>query len=177
MTFFDTSFSYTTVCARMTAVTLALFLLAAAAVHAAPTGDAGSETEEIMTAMIPMGKHMLEKQGEFAPYGGAMTPDGKVVTVEEYNGTKPPPSQEIITTLQTHFRAGALTGKYKATGLFSDVEVLPPGGPEKTRAIAAALDHHDNYSVVIYFPYKIVAGKVEFNEVFASPGENKVFQK
>jgi len=177
MTFFDTSFSYTTVCARMTAVTLALFLLTAAAVHADPMGDAGSETEAIMTAMIPVGTHMLEQQGQFAPYGGAMTPDGKVVAVEEYDRTKPPPSEEIITTLQTHFRAGALTGKYKATGLFSDVEVVPPGGTEKTHAIAAALDHRDNYSVVIYFPYKIVAGKVQFDEVFASPGENKVFQK
>ena len=163
--------------ARLHAVTLALSLLAAATVHAASTGDAGSETEAILLAMIPIGKQLLEKQGKFVPYGGAMTMDGKVVTVAGYKGTEPPPSQEIIDTLNFSFRTGALTGKYKATGLFSDIEISQAEGKEKTRAIAAALDHQDNYSVVIYFPYKIVAGKVQFDQVSALPGENKVFQK
>lgn len=164
--------------ARLNAVTLALLLLAASAVHSAPIADAGSETEAILLAMIPIGKQLLEKQGKFVPYGGAMTMDGKVVTVAGYSGTEPPPSPEsIIDALNFAFRTGALTGTYKATGLFSDVEASPPGNKEKTRAIAATLDHQDNYSVVIYFPYKIVAGTVHFDEVFASPGENKVFQK
>jgi hypothetical protein len=163
--------------ARLHVVTLALSLMAATTVHAAPIADAGSETEAILLTMIPIGKQLLEKQGKFVPYGGAMTMDGKVVTVAGYNGTEPPPSQEIIDALNVAFRTGALTGTYKATGLFSDVEVAPPGSKEKTRAIAAALDHQDNYSVVIYFPYKIVAGKVQLDEVLASPGENKVFQK
>ncbi len=163
--------------ARLHAATLALSLLAAATVHAAPIGDAESDTEAILLAMIPIGKQLLEKQGTFVPYGGAMTMDGKVVTVAGYSGTEPPPSQEIIDALNFAFRTGALTGKYKATGLFSDVEASPPGNKEKTRAIAAALDHQDNYSVVIYFPYKIVAGKVQLDEVFASPGENKLFLK
>ncbi len=163
--------------ARLSAMTFALSLSAAATVHPAPTGDAGSETEAIMIAMIPMGKQMLEKQGKFVPYGGAMTMDGKVVTVAGYKRPEPPPSQEIIDALNVAFRAGALTGTYKATGLFSDVEVSPPGGKENTRAIMVALDHHDNYSMVIYFPYKIIGGTVHLYEVFALPGENKVFQK
>lgn len=170
-------FACTTVYARLHAVTLALCILAATTVHAAPMGDAGSETEAILLAMIPIGKQLLEKQGQFVPYGGAMTMDGKVVTVVGYSGTEPPPSQEIIDALNFAFRTGALTGTYKATGLFSDVEFSPPGGKEKTRAIAAALDHQDNYSVVIYFPYKIVADKVQFDQVSALPGENKLFQK
>ncbi len=163
---------------RITTIALALLVFTAPVAHGASVGNVGSETEEILTAMIPLAKEMLEKHGQFAPYGCAMTLDGKVVTVAESSGTKPPPSEEIITALQTDFRAGALTGKYKATGLFSDVEVVPPGATEKTHAIEAALDHkQDNYSVLIYFPYKIVAGKVQFEEVFASPGANKVFQK
>ncbi|MBH0190414.1 MAG: hypothetical protein HP492_01320 [Nitrospira sp.] len=170
----NTRFHWT---ARLNAIILALSLLAASTVHAASIGDAGSETEAIMAAMIPMGKQMLEKQGKFAPYGGAMTMDGKVVTVAGYSGTEPPPSQEIIDALNVAFRTGALAGTYKATGLFSDVEVSPPGGKDKTRAIMSSLDHQDNYSVVIYFPYKIFAGKVHLYEVFALPGENKVFQK
>ena len=177
MATFNAPFACTSVYARLHAVTLALSLLAAATVHAAPIADAGSETEAILLAMIPIGKQLLEKQGTFVPYGGAMTMDGKVVTVAGYSGTEPPPTPEIIDALNFAFRTGALTGKYKATGLFSDVEVSSPGNKEKTRAIAAALDHQDNYSVVIYFPYKIVAGKVEFDQVTALPGENRLFLK
>ncbi|MBH0179894.1 MAG: hypothetical protein HP491_19050 [Nitrospira sp.] len=163
--------------ARLNAIILALSLLAAATVHAASMGDSGSETEAILLAMIPIGKQLLEKQGKFVPYGGAMTMDGKVVTVAGYSGPEPPPAQEIIDALNVAFRTGALEGTYKATGLFSDVEVSPPGGKEKTRAIVAVLDHQDNYSVTIYFPYKIIGGTVHLFEVFALPGENKVFQK
>jgi hypothetical protein len=162
---------------RLEAIALALCVLTATAAQGTPVVDASSETEEIMTTMIPLAKQMLEKHGTFAPYGGAMTTNGKVVTVVGYSGTELPPSQEIITALNAAFRAGAAAGQYKATGLFSDVEVVPPSSAEKTHAIAAALDHDDNYSVVIYFPYKIVAGTVQFDEVFASPGEGKVFQK
>jgi hypothetical protein len=161
----------------MNTVILGIVLLAASPVHAASIGDAGSDTEAILLAMIPIGKQLLEKQGKFVPYGGAMTMDGKVITVAGYSGTEPPPSQEIIDALNYAFRTGALTGTYKATGLFSDVEVSSPGSNEKTRAIAAALDHQDNYSVVIYFPYKIVAGKVQFDQVSALPGENRLFLK
>src|SRR5689334_18509702 len=125
--------------ARLHAITLALSLTATATVPAASIGDAGSETEAILLAMIPIGKQLLEKQGKFVPYGGAMTMDGKVITVAGYSGTEPPPSQEIIEALNFAFRTGALTGTYKATGLFSDVEISSPGSNEKTRAIAVAL--------------------------------------
>lgn len=173
----NASFSCTTVCARINAVTLALCVLTATVAHGAPVGDASSETEQIMTTMIPLAKQMLEKHGAFAPYGGAMTPNGEVVPVVGYSGTEPPPSQEIIDALNAAFRAGADAGQYKATGLFSDVEVVPPGATERTHAVAVALDHQDDYSIVIFFPYKIVDGTVEFDVVYASPGESHMFKK
>ncbi len=127
--------------------------------------------------MLPFGQQMLEKHGEFYPYGGATTIDGKVISVGGYEGSEHPPSQNVIDLISSGFRAGAKAGTYKATGLFYDVRVIPPGTSEKTDAIAVALDHRDNYSVIVYFPYKITDGRVKMGAAFASPGENKVFVK
>jgi len=62
-----------------------------------------------------------------------------------------------------------------ATAIFYDVRVVPPGSDEKTDAIAVALDHQENYSAVVLFPYTLTNSKVQFGEVFAQAGENDIF--
>lgn len=138
--------------------------------------DPKSEVEEIMNAMLPFGQQMLEKHGEFIPYGGAMKPNGEIVSVAGYDGNEQPPSQEIINLLKGGYRQAAKNGEYKATGIFYDVRVIPPGSNEKTDAIAIALDHKEGYSVIVLFPYKIVNSKVEFGQVFAQAGMNDIFK-
>jgi len=84
---------------------------------------------------------MLQKHGEFFPFGAAMTPSGEIVSVAGYDGREQPPSQEVINLLKDGFRAGAKENKYRATGLFFDARTIPPGTNEKTDAVAIALDH------------------------------------
>ena len=138
--------------------------------------DPKSEVEEIMNAMLPFGQQMLEKHGEFIPYGGAMKPNGEIVSVAGYDGNEQPPSQEIINLLKGGYRQAAKNAEYKATGIFYDVRVIPPGSNEKTDAIAIALDQKEGYSVIVLFPYKIVNSKVEFGQVFAQAGMNDIFK-
>ena len=137
--------------------------------------NAKADVEQIMNAMLPFAEQMLEKYGEFFPYGAAMTQAGEIVSIEGYNGHEQPPSQDIINLLKDSFRASAKAKKYKATGIFFDVRIAPPGSKEKTDAIAIALDHKDNYSVIVYFPYKLELGKVHFGQVFATAGANDIF--
>jgi hypothetical protein len=155
----------------------ALLLLVTLTAHGGQLSDPKADSEAILDAMLPLAERMLEEHGEFYPYGGAMTPDGKVISVAGDPGGEHPASQEVIDLLQAAFRSGAAAGKYKATGMFYDVRVVPPGATEKTDAIAVALDHKDNYSVLVCFPYRIVSGQLELGSAFASKGENKVFQK
>lgn len=134
-----------------------------------------SEVEELMNDGIIFGEQLLEKYGEFFPFGRAMKPDGEIVSVAGYDGDDQPPSQDVINLLKDGYRLAAKNGDYKATALFYDVRVIPPNSENKTDAIAAALDHKGNYSVVVYFPYKLVNSNVEFGEIFAEQGLNDVF--
>ena len=104
-----------------------------------------ADVEELMNSMLPFGQQMLEKHGEFIPYGAAMTSANEIVSVAGYDGDEKPLSQDIIELLKEGFRSAAEKGEYIATALFFDVRVTLPGSNEKSDAIAVALDHKENY--------------------------------
>jgi len=128
--------------------------------------DPKSEVEELMNDGIMFGEQLLEKYGEFFPFGRAMKPNGEIVSVAGYDGDEQPLSQDVIDLLKDGYRQAAKNGDYKATALFYDARVIPPNSENKTDAIAVALDHKGNYSVVVYFPYKLADSNVEFGEIF-----------
>jgi hypothetical protein len=130
-----------------------------------------------MNAMLPFAEQMLTKHGEFFPFGGVMKADGAIAHVAGYDGRELPPSAEIIEVLKDGFRSGAGTGEYKATALVYEVRVVLPSTGEKADAVAVSLDHRDNYSVVVLFPYQLQSGKVVFGELFAEKGRADVFAR
>jgi len=157
-------------------IVVALLSLLGFNVHAQSTGMAKAECEEIMNALLPFAKQMLEQHGEFFPFGGTMKSNGEITYTAGYDGREPPPSVDVIKLLKDGFRSGARSGQYKATALVYDVRVVLPSSGQKSDAVAVALDHRDSYSVVVYFPYQIASGKVLFGEVFAEKGEANVFK-
>lgn len=137
--------------------------------------SAKQDSETLMNEFFGFAEQMLSEHSEFFPYGAAMKSNGELVAVAGYDGTEQPPSQEIIGLLNDGFARGARTGEDKATALFHNVRVgLPNNGPMGD-AVAVALDHKDNYSVVVFFPYQIQNGHVSFEEVFAQQGTNDIF--
>ena len=143
--------------------------------NAQDTTKAKTECEEIMNVLLPFAQQMLEKHGEFFPFGGTMNGKGEVAHIAGYDGREQPPSADIIKLLKDEFRSGARSGQYKATGLAYDVRVVLPSTGKKSDAVAISLNHRDSYSVVVLFPYEINGGKVVFGEVFAEKGEADVF--
>ena len=127
--------------------------------------DPKSDAEELVDAKLFFGREMLETYGEFYPYGAAMTPDGEVVSVTAYDGDEHPRAQDVIAPFKGRFfDSQAKDGKYKATALFFDVLVTPPGASDKSDAIAVALDHRDNYSVIVFYPYELEGGEIRFGK-------------
>jgi hypothetical protein len=49
--------------------------------------DPKSESEALMNEAIPFAEKMLEKHGEFYPYGYVMKPSGEIALVAGYDGT------------------------------------------------------------------------------------------
>ncbi len=63
----------------------------------------------------------------------------------------------------------------RAVGIVCDVRLKSPDGSTKRDAIQVSLDHVDNYSVKVFFPYSFVNDELVFGEKFATPGEERIF--
>ena len=106
-----------------------------------------------------------------------MDGSAKIAFSAAYDGREQPPSSALIDMLRSLFREGAAKGQYKATALVCDVRVVPPYGRPKTDAIAVELDHRDDYSVIVYFPYELDHGQVKLGAAFAEKGAGQVFAR
>lgn len=127
----------------------------------------------LLNATLPFAEQMLGEYGEFVPFGAQMLPDGEIVSVGVDENH--PQSKYLIEVLQAAFKSGAANGDLIATVLVYDVRIMPPEASEKSDAIALNLDHRDNYSVTVFFPYTIKNGKPEIGDPFASFGDYSTF--
>jgi hypothetical protein len=142
--------------------------------------SAKADCEELMNALMPVAEKMLRKHGEFYPYGGAMLTDGEIVHVAGYDGREHPPSADLISLIKWAFVEGAKDLRYKATALVYDVRITLDDG-HKSDAINVSLDHRDDYSVVVLFPYVLkkrglIGGRdVVLGEAIGQRGEADIF--
>ncbi len=153
----------------------ALAALISSADYGLPMSDPKIDCESLMSAALPLAEKMLLSDKEFYPYGSAMKPNGEIVSVAGYDGRGHPSSADIIRLLKDGFIDGARTNKYKATALVYDVRVTLPSSEKKSDAIAVALNHRDNYSVIVFFPYQIDEGRLKIGDAFAQKGEADIF--
>jgi len=139
--------------------------------------DPKTDCEALMNSALPFAQQMLTSHGEFIPFGAAMRPDGQIVSIAGYDGTEHPRSVEIIALMKEGFIAAARKSEYKATAIVYDVMVQVPPSREKSDAIAVSLNHQDNYSIIVVFPYKISGGQLMLGTTFAQKGEADIFSE
>ncbi len=138
--------------------------------------SAKEECESLMNSLMPFAEQMLTKHREFFPFGGTMGDDGEIKPVAASTEDEQPPSAELIELLNGAYRQQAQAGQVKATALVYDIQTIPPGKEEKQDAIAVSLDHRDDFSAVVVFPYAFDSdGALEIETPFAVQGENKIF--
>ena len=156
---------------------IALFLVLALFPLGICMADPKTEVESLMNDAvgIPFAERMLREHGEFLPFGAATTSYGEVISVGALDESDQRNSQELIEILKNAMRASAAAGEYKATAIFYDARVSLPNSGESSDAIAVALDHRDDYSVVIFFPYQIDDEQIIFGNAFAQRGQSDVF--
>lgn len=137
--------------------------------------DPKADCEALMNSVLPFAEQMLTTHGEFHPFGGAMRPDGQLVSIAGYDGNQRPRPIDVVTLMKGAFVAAARNGEYKATAIVYDVKVKLPSTEEKSDAIAVSLNHQESYSVIVLFPYKIDSGKLILGTAFAQEGEADIF--
>ncbi len=119
---------------------------------------------------------MLIAHGEFFPFGGAVTLGGEITQLAVDEEHQDSSIEDVIEALKGKLRNGADTNAYRATALVFPIQAQLPGAEDETEAVAIALDHQANYSVVLIIPYVLSDGAVEFGEAVAQQGEDDMFQ-
>lgn len=138
---------------------------------------AEAECEALFGAALGLAEHMLAKHGGFHPFGFVMKNTGEITAIAADDADERPRSASLIDLLKDGFRQGARHGEYKATALAYDVRITLPGAEEKSDAIAVALDHGDDYSVLVVVPYAVDEGQVIFGQALAQKGEGDIFRQ
>ena len=137
--------------------------------------DPKTDCETLMNSVLPLAEQMLATYGEFIPFGGAMRPDGQLVSIAGYDGNEHPKSVDVIALMKEGFIVAAHKGEYRATAVVYDVRIKLTSTEEQSDAIAVSLNHRDNYSIIVLFPYSIDAGKLILDTAFAQKGEADIF--
>ena len=138
--------------------------------------EAQTEAEELVNIVLPHAEGMLIEHGEFFPFGGALTPEGEIAQLAVGEEHRDSPVEVIVDALKTKLRSGADTDTYRATALVFPIQAELPGADGETAAVAIALDHKADFSVVLIIPYELSEGAVQFGEAVAQQGEHEIFR-
>lgn len=131
------------------------------------------QLDDVLEALLPFAHQLLDKHGEFFPFGAAMGRDGKVSMVAGDTGTKHPPSDEVLELIREAMRRDR--EKYVAVGLCYDVRVRTSADSPPTDAICVSLEHRDGMAVDVVEPYAKGGSKMEYGALSARQGRKIVF--
>jgi len=135
------------------------------------------EGDELLNALLPFARQMLEKHGAFHPFGAFVDQEGKIALLGAYDGNEHPPAQTLIGMMVESLKVEAPKRGHRAIGICFDVLVSLPGHSAKTDAIQVAIEYADGEAVDVYLPYrKNWLGKIRYGNLVASRGEPKVFK-
>ena len=112
---------------------------------------------------------MLDRDGEFYPYGVALSDQGETRMLAGYGGGEHPTSAAMHETLisglrgdRDSLRAAALVANVRANG--SD-------------AVQVELEHRDGHAIVVHLPYKKrrFGRGIEYGQLAAGDGSRQIW--
>lgn len=133
------------------------------------------QTNQLVDDGIGFAEEMLVKHGEFIPYGMVMLQDGTTQMVAADSSDDQPESQAVIDMLRESFRAMAQEGTILCSAVFYEVATRLPKSGEAADAIAAAIDHREDYSVIVLYPYQVQGTQIAYAPCFANAGAGGIF--
>ncbi|HBX76664.1 MAG TPA: hypothetical protein DEG43_03370 [Acidimicrobiaceae bacterium] len=104
------------------------------------------DLDGLLNSALPFAQQMLDKNGEFFPYGVALDAEGPIEMVAGWTGSERPPSAEVLQVIGDALRTRAAT--LRAVAIVADV--LTDG----SEAIRVELEHREGASMTVLLPYK-----------------------
>jgi hypothetical protein len=112
------------------------------------------QLHEMLSYCTDFARTMLEKSGEFYPFGAVLDLKGNVAAEAGWNGDEHPNPQEIYRLLAGAFASQAATSQILGAALAANVNVPAEYGAPAPDALRVHLECR-GYSRFIYVPYKI----------------------
>lgn len=109
--------------------------------------EAQADLDGLLNATLPFAQQMLDKKGEFIPFGASVAVDGGVAMAAGDPGQgEHPRSNDVLATLLEGFRSGRQV--LRAVALVADVRV------DGSNAVRVELEHRDGHAMALLLPYK-----------------------
>jgi hypothetical protein len=135
------------------------------------------DCEALMSSVLPVAERSLIEHHALRAFGSTLSASGQITQVGGWTDDAEPDGSALIAEFEQSFRDGAQRGELRATALLESVVVVPPGKSEPEAAVSIRLDHRDEYSVVVTFPYRFLpSGELEIDEPFAVAGDHGIFR-
>lgn len=134
------------------------------------------DLNQLLNALMTYAQQLLNQQGQFLPFAAAIRAGGEVELIGGQAGGDDTSAQEIRAALLEGLRQGARDGKYRATGLCSDMRVQRGGAGPATDAIGVVLEHSDGTALSVYLPYERQSpGRVQYGDLYSAAAEIRIF--
>jgi hypothetical protein len=135
-----------------------------------------TDFNELLTPMLGLAEQMLERTGEFRPFGARLAAGGQLAVIDVASTLKDPSNPLIIDALYATFRLEARAGTIKACAVCWDAMVPREQGGGLTDAIAIGLEHRDGDPTVVLCTYeREPSGDLHFDAPITALGRRHVF--
>jgi hypothetical protein len=141
----------------------------------AATREAQDDLDGLLNAALPFAQQMLDEDGEFYPYGVALTDSGEVQMLAGYGGGEQPTSAAILETLVAGLRGDRETSgdreTIRAAALVANVRA------KDSDAVRVELEHRDGHAIIVLLPYqeKRFGRGIKYGSLTASPGSRQIW--
>lgn len=149
---------------------LAFFALTGSALASA--GQVNPEAKKLLDALMPYAERAIGQSGSLVPFGGALSPDGKVHFLQA-EVKQPVKSPEQLRDLLIGSTKGMVQPKgFLAAAVLSDTDVRNPKTKQLTRAVRADLRYRNGQTETLFIPFKQSdGGKLSFGVSFPQGGK------
>jgi len=138
-----------------------------------------SDADRVLNASISLALDKLVQQGEFYPFGVALTQEGQIAVLTTQETAARPTSDVFLGALHDALSDGARSGSFKATAIVADFSFEQPRQTGEHDAIRVSVESATGEAVTCYLPYTLVTPggtrDVRPGQPFAQRGERSIF--
>lgn len=151
---------------------LATILLLSWVAPASASSDVNPDAKKLLDALMPYAERAISQSGSMVPFGGALSPDGKVHFLQAEAKQKVDTPEQLRDLLIGSTKGMVQPKGFVAAAVLSDTDIRNPKTKKLTRAVRADLRYRNGQTETLFIPFKQSdGGKLSFGVSFPRGGK------